>query len=55
MAVAQSNLATALTACVIPFIPTSILKAVLVLILGPVLKHSLEKAHVLEVRRIAAV
>ena len=55
MAVAQSNLATALTACVIPFIPTSILKAVLVLILGPVLKHSLEKAHVLEVRRTAAV
>lgn len=55
MAVAQANLMTALTACVIPFIPTSILKAVLVLILGPVLKHSLEKAHVLEVRRTAAV
>ena len=55
MAVAQANLTTALTACVIPFIPTSILKAVLVLILGPVLKHSLEKAHVLEVRRTAAV
>ena len=55
MAVAQANLVTALTACVIPFIPTSILKAVLVLILGPVLKHSLEKAHVLEIRRSAAV
>ncbi|MGN0361624.1 MAG: biotin transporter BioY [Bilifractor sp.] len=55
MAVAQSDLATALTACVIPFIPTTIIKAILVLILGPVLKHALEKAHVLEVRRTAAV
>jgi biotin transport system substrate-specific component len=55
MAVTQANLATALTACVLPFIPTSILKAVLVLIVGPVLKRSLEKAHVLEVRRTAAV
>jgi len=55
MAVAQANLATALTACVIPFIPTTIIKAVLVLIIGPVLKHALEKAHVLEIRRQAAV
>ena len=46
--VAKSNLATALTACVVPFIPTAILKIVLVGFFGTMLRRVLIKANLLE-------
>ena len=49
--VAKSSWATALAACVVPFIPTMLLKDALVLVLGPVLKKTLQKAGVLTVRK----
>lgn len=44
--VAGSTFAAALAACVIPFIPTSILKIALDMIFGPALKRALAKAGV---------
>lgn len=46
---ADSTFATALTACVIPFIPTEIIKIALAAILGPVLRKALMKAGLLTV------
>ncbi len=50
MQIAGTGLAASLTACVIPFIPTALLKVVLVLIFGPALKRAMRKAGLLEVR-----
>ena len=48
MVVAGLDLAGALTACVIPFIPTAILKIVLTGIFGTMLRTTLMKANVLQ-------
>ena len=48
MFAAGLDLAGALAACVIPFIPTAILKIVLTGILGPMLRNTLMKANVLQ-------
>lgn len=47
MVAAEASFATAFSACVAPFIPTAILKVVLVAILGPAIRTALIKAHVL--------
>lgn len=46
--VAKSNLATALTACVVPFIPTAILKIILAGFFGTMLRGMLIKANLLD-------
>ncbi len=46
--VAKSNLATALTACVVPFIPTAILKIILAGFFGTMLRGVLIKANLLD-------
>ena len=46
--VAKSNLATALTACVVPFIPTAILKIILAGFCGTMLRGVLIKANLLD-------
>ena len=43
MIIAQADLAYSLAACVIPFIPTSIIKIAIVAIVGPELKKRLDK------------
>ncbi len=48
MAMTHNTLAAALAGCVIPFIPTTILKNILVLILGPALKHTLYQARLIQ-------
>ena len=48
MFAAGLDLAGALAACVIPFIPTAILKIILAGILGPMLRNTLMKANVLQ-------
>lgn len=45
--VADSTLVTAITACVLPFIPTAILKLILSGILGDYLKKAMRKANLL--------
>lgn len=47
MAMTGNSLTAALTACVIPFIPTTILKNVMILVLGPALRHTLYQAHLM--------
>ena len=47
MFVAEAGLMYSLSACVIPFIPTAILKIILAGILGPILKRALAKAGLL--------
>lgn len=44
---AKSTVETALAACVIPFIPTAILKDVMVIVIAPILKRALASAGVL--------
>lgn len=46
-ALTQSSIGYAFTACVLPFIPTAILKIVIAFILGPMLRKSLVRAGVL--------
>ena len=46
---AKSNFAVAFTACVLPFLPTAIIKILLAGIIGKKLRSTLIKAHVLEV------
>ncbi len=48
MAVAGGSFARAVTLCVVPFIPTAIIKIIAVGCLGPVLRNMLIKAHILE-------
>ena len=48
LALCLCMVAGALAACVIPFIPTAILKIVLTGILGPILRNTLMKANVLQ-------
>ncbi len=50
MIVAGSSLPAALTACVIPFIPTAIIKIILSGIFGTTLRGILVKANLLEIR-----
>ncbi len=45
---AKSNFVAAFTACVLPFIPTAIIKILLAGIIGKKLRSTLIKAHVLE-------
>lgn len=47
MVVAKASFIVAFGWCVTPFIPTAILKIILVAILGPVLRTALVRAHVL--------
>ena len=47
MAMTGNSLAAALSACVIPFIPTTILKNVMILVLGPALRHTLCQARLI--------
>ena len=53
MAMTHNSLGAALAGCVIPFIPTTILKNVLILVLGPALKHTLYQAHLINVASAA--
>ena len=47
MIVTHNTLGAALSACVIPFIPTTIIKIILVLILAPALRHTLYQARLI--------
>ncbi|SFG62199.1 biotin transporter BioY [Oribacterium sp. WCC10] len=47
MTMTHNTLGAALAACVIPFIPTTLLKNVLILILGPALRHTLYQARLI--------
>ena len=47
MIMTHNTLGTALSACVIPFIPTTIIKIILVLILAPALRHTLYQARLI--------
>ena len=47
MLMTHNTLGAALSACVIPFIPTTIIKIVLVLILAPALRHTLYQARLI--------
>lgn len=47
MVAADASLATALAGCVVPFIPTAIVKIILVALIGPVLRKALLKAGLL--------
>ncbi len=48
MAMTHNTLGAALAGCVIPFIPTTLIKNILVLILGPALKHTLYQARLIQ-------
>lgn len=47
MAMTHNTLSAALASCVIPFIPTTLLKDLLILVLGPALKHTLYQARLI--------
>ncbi|WP_442957212.1 hypothetical protein [Porcincola intestinalis] len=47
MALTGTNLKATLAACVVPFIPTAIIKIILAAYLGILLKKTLTKAHLL--------
>ena len=47
MIMTHNTLGAALSACVIPFIPTTIIKIILVLILAPALRHTLYQARLI--------
>ena len=53
MFVAKSTFAAGFAACVAPFIPTSILKIVLVAAIGPAVKRILLRSDVLSSRKVA--
>ena len=48
MAAAEASLTTALMGCVVPFIPTAVIKVILTGLLGVVLRQSLPKAGILK-------
>ncbi len=47
VAMTHNNISAALASCVIPFIPTTILKDILIVVLGPALKHTLYQARLI--------
>lgn len=47
VAMTHNTFAAALSSCVIPFIPTTILKDILIVVLGPALKHTLYQARLI--------
>lgn len=53
MIMTHNTLGAALSACVIPFIPTTIIKIILVLILAPALRHTLYQARLIETENAA--